>query len=74
MPNQTLNYPNDENVTPIQLNKKTKADFDRLLKQICSNDDYSQYQFNDIMNNELTDQDLNEILTSNITQYSQCEW
>jgi hypothetical protein len=66
----------NENLTSIQLNKKTKDDFDRLLKQICSNDDddYSQYQLNDIMNNELDDHDLNKILSSNITEYSHCQW
>ncbi len=72
---QILNSFN-ENLTSIQLNKKTKDDFDRLLKQICSNDDddYSQYQLNDIMNNELDDHDLNKILSSNITEYSHCQW
>jgi hypothetical protein len=65
----------NENFTSIQLNKKTKDDFDRLLKQICSNDnDYSQYQLNNIMNNELDDHDLNKILSSDITQYSHCQW
>ncbi len=71
---QILNSFN-ENFTSIQLNKKTKDDFDRLLKQICSNDnDYSQYQLNNIMNNELDDHDLNKILSSDITQYSHCQW
>jgi hypothetical protein len=74
--NQTWNFSN-ENFTLIQVKRKTKNDFDRLLKQIClhdDNDDYSQYQLNDIMTNELDDQDLNKILSSNMTQYSHCEW
>lgn len=70
--NQTFE---DQNSTSIQLKIQTKADFDKLLKQICTNNELnSPYHLINIMNNDLHDEDLNKILFQNSTQYSNCEW
>jgi hypothetical protein len=62
----------DRNSASIQL---TKADFDRLLKQICTNNEFnSHHHLTNIMNNDLHDEDLNKILSQNSSQYSPCEW
>ena len=55
--------------------KKTKKDFDRLLKRMCANNSENLHsELFTMLNNDLHDVDLQQILFENIAQYSNCEW
>lgn len=64
-----------QNLISNETKLKTKHDFDLLLKHICAKNDLNgQHHLIHMMNNELHDEDLNQILSTNSNQYSTYEW